>query len=213
MTANSGSLLVILGMAAACFSGGCGTSESGGRGGIIDCGFLYGVVFGAGDVGGSIGSGGLDVCGGDGGCAASVLCSSETWDVLPISLFTLTGFNSVVCLPFVLGCVHSKRVCFVPSCVIITSSESPVSVLRFCVMVALSAFFFDLPSPVWGLPSGRVSVIANLCKICLATVFLFSLVPGIFVCPATFATGLAALVGPSHEVVSLRGHEMIRLRH
>ena len=48
MTGNSGSLLVILGMAGACFSGECGTSESGGRGGIIDCGFLYGVVFGAG---------------------------------------------------------------------------------------------------------------------------------------------------------------------
>ena len=143
VTANAGSLLV---MAAAFFSGDCDTSESGGRGGIIDCGFLYG-IFSAGDVGGSIGSGVLGVCGGDGSCAASMLCSSETWDVLLISLFTVTGFNSVVCLPFVLGCVYSKRVCFVPSCVIVTSSESPVSALRSCVMVALSAFL-DLPAPV-----------------------------------------------------------------
>ena len=73
MTVDWDSLLVILGMAATCFSGRCCTLESEGRGGIIDCGFLYGVVFGAGDVGGSIGSGGLDVCGGNGGCAASVL--------------------------------------------------------------------------------------------------------------------------------------------
>ena len=108
MTASSGSLLVILGMAAACFSGVCGTSESGGRGGIIDCGFLHGVVFGAGGIGGSIGSGRLDSCGGGGGCVASLLRSSETWDVLPISLFMMTGFDSVVCLPFVLGCADSK---------------------------------------------------------------------------------------------------------
>ena len=38
------SRLVILGMAAAVFSGVCGTSEVGGRGGIIDCGFLSSVV-------------------------------------------------------------------------------------------------------------------------------------------------------------------------
>ena len=196
MTANSDSPLVILVVAAVFFSGDCGTSESGGRGGIIDCGFLYGVVFGAGDVGGSIGSGGLGMCRGGGGCAASVLHLSETWVVLPISLFTVTGFDSVVCLPFVLGCVDSKWVCFVPSCVIVTSSESPVSALRSCVLVVLSAFL-DLPAPVWGLPSGRVSVIANLCKICSATVFLLLFVSSIFVCPATFATGLAALVRPS----------------
>ena len=68
-------------------------------------------------------------------------------------------------------------------------------------MVALSAFL-DLPAPVWGLPWGRVSIIANLCKICSATVFLLSLVPSIFVCPATFATGFAALVGPSGIIFS-----------
>ena len=181
MTANSDSPLVILVVAAVFFSGDCGTSESGGRGGIIDCGLLHGVVFGAGGIG---------------SCVASLLRSSETWDVLSTSLYTMTGFDSVVCLSFVLGCADSKWAYFVQSCVIITSSESPVSALWFCVVVALSTFL-DLPAPVWGLPSGRVSVVANLCKICSATVFLLSLVSGIFVCPATFATGLVALVGPS----------------
>ena len=90
MTANAGSLLV---MAAAFFSGDCDTSESGGRGGIIDCGFLHGVVFGAGGIG---------------SCVAYLLRSSETWDVLPTSLYTMTGFDSVVCLPFILGCADSK---------------------------------------------------------------------------------------------------------
>ena len=61
------SQLVILGMAAAVFSGVCGTSEVGGRGGIIDCGLLYGVIVSSGDVGGVIGIGGLGVGGGNGG--------------------------------------------------------------------------------------------------------------------------------------------------
>ena len=61
------SQLVILGMAAAGFSGVCGTLEVGGRGGIIDCGLLCGVVFSSGDVGGVIGIGGLGAGGGNGG--------------------------------------------------------------------------------------------------------------------------------------------------
>ena len=61
------SRLVILGMAAAVFSGVCGTSEVGGRGGIIDCGFLCSTVFCSGDVGGVIGVGGLVTGGGNGG--------------------------------------------------------------------------------------------------------------------------------------------------
>ena len=62
----AGSQLVILGMAAAGFSGGCSTLEGSGRGGIIDCGFLCGVVFNGGGVVGTTGTGGLDVGGGDG---------------------------------------------------------------------------------------------------------------------------------------------------
>ena len=120
VTANAGSLLV---MAAAFFNGDCDTSESGGRGGIIDCGFLHGIIFGAGGIG---------------SCVASLLRSSETWDVLSASLYTMTGFDLVVCLSSVLGDAGPVRACFVPSCVIITSSESPVSVLWFCVVVAFS---------------------------------------------------------------------------
>ena len=63
-------------------------------------------------------------------------------------------------------------------------------------MDALSTFL-GLQAPLCGLPSGRPFVVANLCKICLAIVFLLSLVSGVFVFPATFATGLAALVGTS----------------
>ena len=88
-----------------------------------------------------------------------------------------------------------------PSCVISTSSASPVFVLRSCWAVLNSpcdfaSIFSGLPIPVRGLPSGRTSF-ANLCRICSAIVFLLSLVPGVFVCPATFAIGLFALVGPS----------------
>ena len=61
------SRLVILGMAAAIFSGVFGTSEVGGRGGIIDCGLLCSAVFCSGDVGGVIGIGGLVTGGGNGG--------------------------------------------------------------------------------------------------------------------------------------------------
>ena len=88
-----------------------------------------------------------------------------------------------------------------PSCVISTSSASSVSALRSCLAVSNSpcdfaSIFSGLPIPVRGLPSGRTSF-ANLCRICSAIVFLLSLVPGVFVCPATFAIGLFALVGPS----------------
>ena len=96
---TAGSLLVILGMAVACFSGRCCTLESEGRGGIIDCGLLQGVVF-------------VGVCG--------ILFAS-------LNSYTMAGFDAVVCLLFVLGCVGSVGVCFLPSCVIIISSESLVS--------------------------------------------------------------------------------------
>ena len=56
----------LLGMAAAGFSGDCSTLEGSGRGGIIDCGFLCGVVFNGGSVVGTTGTGGLDAVGGDG---------------------------------------------------------------------------------------------------------------------------------------------------
>ena len=99
MTANSDSPLVILVVTAVFFSGDCGTSESGGRGGISDCGLLQGVVF-------------------DGVCG--ILFAS-------LNSYTMAGFDAVVCLFFVLGCTGSVGVCFVPSCVIIISSESLVS--------------------------------------------------------------------------------------
>ena len=57
----AGSQLIILGMAAAGFSGDCSTLEGSGRGGIIDCGFLCSVVFNGGGVVGAAGTGGLDV--------------------------------------------------------------------------------------------------------------------------------------------------------
>ena len=76
------------------------------------------------------------MCGGNGVCAASVLGLSETWVVFPVPLFTVTGFGSVVCLLFVPGCVDSEWVCFVPSCVISTSSVSHVFVLRSCLVVS-----------------------------------------------------------------------------
>ena len=102
MTANSDSPLVILVVAAVFFSGDCGTSESGGRGGISDCGLLQGVVFVTGCVG---------MCG--------ILFAS-------LNSYAMAGFDAVVCLFFVLGCAGSVGVCFVPSCIIIISSESPV---------------------------------------------------------------------------------------
>ena len=78
VTANSDSPLVILVVAAVFFSGDCGTSESGGRGGIIDCGLLQGVVFVTGCVG---------MCG--------ILFAS-------LNLYAMAGFVAVVCFLFVL---------------------------------------------------------------------------------------------------------------
>ena len=92
---TAGSQLVILGTAAASFSGGCSTLEGRGRGGIIDCGFLCGVVFSGGDVGGTTGIGGLGVGGGNGGCATSVLRLSGAWVVFPVPLFIVIGFDPV----------------------------------------------------------------------------------------------------------------------
>ncbi len=102
MTANSGSPLVILVVAAVFFSGDCGTSESGGRGGISDCCLSQGFVFVFGCVG---------------------MC-----DILFASLnsYVMVGFDAVVCLFFVLGCAGSVGVRFVSSCIIIISSESSV---------------------------------------------------------------------------------------
>ena len=169
---TAGSLLVTPEMAAACFSGYVCTLEGRGRGGIIDCdnGFFDSVAFCGGDAGGSTGGGGLGTCGGNGGCAASVLRVSGIGVIFPVPLFTVTGLGSLVCFLFVPGCVDSERVCFVPSCVIRTSSSSHVPVLRSCLVVSGIACdfivaFSVLLVPVWGLPSGRVSV-ANLCKIC-----------------------------------------------
>ena len=127
---------------------------------------------------------------------------SGAWVVFPVPLFIVIGFGSVECFLLVPVCVDSEWVFFVPSCVISTSSASSVSALRSCLAVSNSpcdfaSIFSGLPIPVRGLPSGRISVFANLCRICSATVFLLSLVPAVFVCPATFAIGLFALVGPS----------------
>ena len=134
---------------------------------------------------------------------------SETWVIFPVPLFTVTGFGLSVCFLFVPGCVDSEWVCFVPLCKLSTSSVSHVLVLRSCLVVSdascdFTFAFSDLPVPVQGLPSGRVSVIANLCKICSATVFLLSLVPGIFATgfvalvrsSGTFSTGFVASAGP-----------------
>ena len=99
MTANSDSPLVILVVTAVFFSGDCGTSGFGGRGGISDCGLLHGVVF-------------VGVCG--------TLFAS-------LNSYTTAGFDVVVCLFLVLWCAGSVAVCFVPSCVIFISSESLVS--------------------------------------------------------------------------------------
>ena len=127
---------------------------------------------------------------------------SGAWVVFPVPLFIVIGFDSVEYFPFVPGCVDSEWVCSVPLCVTSTSSVSLVFVLRSCLVVSdapwdFTSIFSGLSVPVRGLPSGRVSAFASLCKICSATVFLLSLVPGIFVCPATFTIGLFALVRPS----------------
>ena len=166
------SRLVILGMAAAVFSGVCGTSEVGGRGGIIDCGLSCGIVFCSGDVGGVIGIGGLGAGGGNGGWAA-VLRVSGVWVVFPVLL--VTDFDSVEYFPFVPGCAASERVCSLSSCVMSTSSESLVS-LRSCLVVSgvscdVVSFLLGSSVLVRGLPSGRIFVFASLCKICSATVF------------------------------------------
>ena len=160
------------GMAAACFSGLYCTLEDRGRGGIIDCGngFLDGVVFCGGDVGSSTGGGGLGMCGGNGGCAASVLRLSEAGVIFAVSLFTVTGLGSLVCFLFVPGWVDSEWVCLVPSCVMSTSSVSHVPVLRSCLAVSGAACGFTvafsvLLVPVWGVLTGRFSVFANFCKI------------------------------------------------
>ena len=139
VVANSGSPLVILWGTAAFFSGDCGTSEGGGRGGIIDCGF----VFVAGRV----------------GCVASLLRSSGICGVLFASLYsyTMAGFDTVVCLFFVLGSAGSVGVRFVPSCVIIISSESPASVSCFWAVVVFSTFL-GLLVPVWGWLSAELGV-------------------------------------------------------
>ena len=83
---------------------------------------------------------------------------SRVWVIFPVLL--ATGFGSVECLSCVPGCVASERVCSLPSCVISTSSESPVS-LRSCLVdlgVSCDVAFFVLG-------------FASLCKICSATVF------------------------------------------
>ena len=164
---SEGSLFVTLGLAAAGFSGFL-TLE--GRGGIIDCGngFFSGVVFGGGDFVGSTGGGGLGTCGGNGGCAASVLRLSETGDVFPVPLFTVTGLGSSTCFLFVPGCVDSEWVCLVPSCTISTlsASQEPVSRSDLAVSDTPCGFtitFSGLPAPIWGLFSGRASTFANLC--------------------------------------------------
>ena len=98
---------------------------------------------------------------------------SVVWVIFPVLL--ATGFGSVECLPFVPDCVASERVCSLPSCVISTSSESPVC-LRSCLVdsgIACDVAFFVLGSfeLVRGLASGWVFVFASLCKICSDTVF------------------------------------------
>ena len=102
------SQLIILGMAAAGFSGDCSTLEGSGRGGIIDCGLLCGVVFNGGDVGGTSGIGSLGVGGGNGGCAAPALRLSGAWVVFPVPLFIVIGFGSVECFLLVPVCVDSE---------------------------------------------------------------------------------------------------------
>ena len=124
---------------------------------------------------------------------------SGVWVIFPVLL--VTDFDSVEYFPFVPGCAASGRVCSLSSCVISTSSESLVS-LWSCLVVSgapcdVASFLSGSSVPVRGLPSGRVSVLASLCKTCSATVFLLSLVPGVFVWPVMFATGLFALVRPS----------------
>jgi len=168
VVANSGSPLVILWGTAAFFSGDCGTSEGGGRGGIIDCGF----VFVAGRV----------------GCVASLLRSSGICGVLFASLYsyTMAGFDTVAYLFFMLGFAGSVGARFVPSCVIIISSESPASVSCVWDVFVFSAFL-GLLVPVWGLLSWRL--FASLCRICSLTVFLSLFVPGVFAFPVTFAIG------------------------
>ena len=95
------------------------------------------------------------------------------WVMFPVLL--ATGFGPVECFPFVPDCVASERGWSLSSCIISTSSESPVS-LRSC-LVNSGAFcdvtFFVLSSSglVRGLPSGRVLIFASLSKICSDTVF------------------------------------------
>ena len=98
---------------------------------------------------------------------------SRVWVIFPVLL--ATGFGSVECLPFVPDCVASEWVWSLSSCVISTSSESPVS-LRSClvdsgVFCDVASFVLGSSVLVRGLPSGRVLVFASLCKICSDTVF------------------------------------------
>ena len=146
-----GSLFVTLGLAAACFSG-FFTLE--GRGGI-DCGndFFGDVVFGGGDLGGSTGGGGLGTCGGNGGCAASVLRLGETGDVIPVPLVTVTGLGSSTCFLFDPGCVGFGWACLVPLCTISMSSAPHEPVLRSDLAVSdipcgFAMTFSGLPAPI-----------------------------------------------------------------
>ena len=153
-----GSLLVTLELAAACFSG-LFTFE--GRGGIDGGNDLFGdVVFGGGDFGGSIGSGGLGTYGGNGGCAVSVLRLGEAGDVTSVPLIVMIGPGSLSCFLFDPGCVGSKWARLVPSCTISTSSASHTSVSQSDLVSDTFRGFVrtlsGLPAPTRGFSPERV---------------------------------------------------------
>ena len=120
-----GSLLVTLEWAAAGFSGLFAFRDRDGIDGGNDC--FGDVVFGGGDFGGPIGSGGLGMYGGNGGCDASALRLGEAGVVASVPSVVMVGPGPSSCFLFDPGCVGSKWVCLVLSCTISTSA-SPTSV-------------------------------------------------------------------------------------
>ena len=111
-----GSLWVTLELAAAGFSG---LFTFRGRDGIDGGNDCFGdAVFGGGDFGVPIGSGGLGTYGGNGGCDASVLRLGEAGNVASVPSIVMVGPGPSSCFLFDPGCVGSRWACLVPSCTI-----------------------------------------------------------------------------------------------
>ena len=122
---RAGSLCDTPELAVAGFSGLVAVRGRDGIDGGNDC--FGDVVFGGGDFGGPIGSGGLGTYGGNGGCDASALRLGEAGVVTSVPSVVMVGPGPSSCFLFDPGCVGSKWVRLVPSCNISTLA-SPTSV-------------------------------------------------------------------------------------